>query len=112
MARVSSRECHFGLTESSCLILAEGERMRQTAMHMAAFTGADGVVQFLADNGAAVDVQDKHGETPWSMAAGLSPVLRYRGLYGSHQSTAALMLTLGARSVTQDELDARAAAAR
>ena len=84
----------------------------QTAMHMAAFTGADGVVQFLADNGATVDVQDKHGETPWSMAAGLSPVLRYRGLYGSHQGTAALLLKLGARSVSQDELDARAAAAR
>lgn len=51
----------------------------QTAMHMAAFTGAGRVVQFLADSGANVDVQDGHGETPWSMAAGLSPVLRYRG---------------------------------
>jgi ankyrin repeat protein len=29
----------------------------QTAMHMAAFTGADGVVQVLADHGASVDVQ-------------------------------------------------------
>ena len=82
----------------------------QTAMHMAAFTGADGVVQFLADNGATVDVQDKHGETPWSMAAGLSPVLRYRGQYGTHESTAKLLLKLGARPVTQRELDARAAA--
>jgi ankyrin repeat protein len=80
-----------------------------TAMHMAAFTGADGVVQFLADHGANVDVQDKRGETPWSMAAGLSPVLRYRGQYGSHESTANLLLKLGARPVTQEELDARAA---
>jgi hypothetical protein len=83
----------------------------QTAMHMAAFTGADGVVQFLAAHGASVDVQDKRGETPWSMAAGLSPVLRYRGQYGSHESTATLLLRLGARAVTQEELDARAAAA-
>jgi ankyrin repeat protein len=82
----------------------------QTAMHMAAFTGTDGVVQFLTDNGATVEVQDKHGETPWSMAAGLSPVLRYRGQYGSHESTAKLLLKLGARPVTQEELDARAAA--
>jgi hypothetical protein len=79
-------------------------------MHMAAFTGADGVVQFLADHGATVDVQDRHGETPWSMAAGLSPVLRYRGLYGAHESTAKLLQKLGARPVTQEELDARAAA--
>jgi hypothetical protein len=80
-------------------------------MHMAAFTGADGVVQFLADHGARVDVQDKRGEPPWSMAVGISPVLRYRGQYGSHESTATLLLKLGARPVTQDELDARAAAA-
>jgi uncharacterized protein len=84
----------------------------QTAMHMAAFTGADGVVQLLAERGAAVDTQDKRGETPWSMAAGLSTVLRYRGQYGTHESTAALLLKLGARPVTQEELDARVPAAR
>jgi ankyrin repeat protein len=83
----------------------------QTAMHMGAFTGADGVVQLLAARGAAVDVQDKRGETPWSMAAGLSTVLRYRGQYGTHESTAALLLKLGARPVTQEELEARAASA-
>jgi ankyrin repeat protein len=83
----------------------------QTAMHMAAFTGADGVVQLLADKGAKVEVRDKRGETPWSMAAGLSTVLRYRGLYGSHESTAKLLEKLGAKPVTQEELEARAAAA-
>jgi ankyrin repeat protein len=82
----------------------------QTAMHMAAFTGADAVVQFLAGRGAAVDLQDRRGETPWSMAAGLSPVLRHRGTYGSHESTAKLLEKLGARPVTQEEIEARAAA--
>jgi ankyrin repeat protein len=82
----------------------------QTAMHMAAFTGADGVVQLLAERGAAIDLQDKRGETPWSMAAGLSTVLRYRGQYGTHESTAALLLALGAKPITQAELEARAAA--
>jgi ankyrin repeat protein len=82
----------------------------QTAMHMAAFTGADGVVQLLAARGAAIDVQDKRGETPWSMAAGLSTVLRYRGQYGTHQNTAALLQKLGAKPMTQEELEARAAA--
>jgi ankyrin repeat protein len=81
----------------------------QTAMHLAAFTGADGAVQLLAERGAAVDPQDKRGETPWSMAAGLSTVLRYRGQYGTHESTAALLLKLGAKPITQDELEARAA---
>lgn len=83
-----------------------------TAMHMAAFSGVDRLVQFLADRGATVNVQNKLGETPWSMAAGLSPVLRYRGQYGSHESTATLLQKLGARPITQEELDARAAAAR
>jgi len=82
----------------------------QTAMHMAAFTGADGVVEALAARGAAVDVQDNRGETPWSMAAGLSTVLRYRGQYGTHETTAALLLKLGAKPITQEELEARAAA--
>ena len=82
----------------------------QTAMHLAAFTGADGAVQLLAERGAAVDPQDKRGETPWSMAAGLSTVLRYRGQYGTHESTAALLLKLGAKPITQDQLEARAAA--
>jgi ankyrin repeat protein len=82
----------------------------QTAMHMAAFSGADRLVQFLADHGAKVDVQDMRGETPWSMAAGLSTVLRYRGQYGAHDSTAALLQKLGAQTLTQEELEARAAA--
>jgi len=83
-----------------------------TAMHMAAFSGVDRLVQYLADRGAAIEVRNMLGETPWSMAAGLSPVLRYRGQYGSHESTAKLLLKLGAKPVTQDEIDARAAAAR
>jgi hypothetical protein len=43
------------------------------------------------------------------MAAGMSPVLRYRGPCGSHENTAKLLLSLGATPFTQDELDARAA---
>ena len=77
----------------------------QTALHNAAFTGAEAIVRFLADNGAKVNVQNDYGETPWSMAAGLSPVIRYRGLYGTHESTANLLLELGATKVSQKELD-------
>jgi len=80
----------------------------QTAMHMAAFTGADPVVRYLADNGAEIDVVDNYGETPWSMASGISPVLRYRGLYGYHQSTAALLEQLGAKTTSRDVMDPNA----
>ncbi len=81
-----------------------------TALHMAAFTGAASIVKLLVDRGASVEARNKLGETPWSMAAGMSPVLRYRGQYGSHENTAKLLLSLGAKPFTQDELDARAAA--
>lgn len=79
----------------------------QTAMHMAAFTGADEVVQYLADKGASVTVADKFGETPWTMASGLSPVLRRRGLYGRHDSTVDLLEGLGAIPTSIEEMDAK-----
>jgi uncharacterized protein len=84
------------------------DRDGYTPLHMAAFIGAVSIVTFLVDRGAAVDARNKLGETPWSMAAGMSPVLRYRGQYGSHEGTAKLLLSLGAKPFTQDELDARA----
>jgi cytohesin len=80
----------------------------QTAMHMAAFTGADPAVKYLAENGADVNVTDDYGETPWSMASGISPVLRYRGLYGYHESTAALLEELGATTTSRDVMDPNA----
>ncbi len=79
----------------------------QTAMHMAAFIGADEIVQYLYDQGAEVNVSDNYGETPWSMASGISPVIRYQGLYGNHESTAALLRKLGAKVVTRDQMDDR-----
>ena len=79
----------------------------QTSMHSAAFNGSDDIVQFLASSGAAVDVRDKNGETPWSMAAGIAPILRYRGLYGTHPSTVALLEQLGATPVSREEMDTR-----
>jgi ankyrin repeat protein len=79
----------------------------QTAMHMAAFIGADEIVQYLYDQGAKVNVSDNYGETPWSMASGISPVIRYQGLYGNHESTAALLLKLGAKVVSRDQMDDR-----
>lgn len=80
----------------------------QTAMHMAAFTGNDRVVKYLVDKGADINVTDNYGETPWSMASGISPVIRYRGLYGYHESTAKLLEQLGATITSRDAMDSNA----
>jgi ankyrin repeat protein len=77
----------------------------ETAMHKAAFTGAEEVVKYLAGKGAKIDVKDKNGETPWSMASGISPSFNDVGSYGVHESTAALLLELGARPITREEMN-------
>ncbi|MDH3533601.1 MAG: ankyrin repeat domain-containing protein [Gammaproteobacteria bacterium] len=77
----------------------------ETAMHKAAFSGADNVVRYLADNGAGIDVRSKSGETPWSMASGISPSLQGRGEYGYHESTAELLLALGASEITRADMN-------
>lgn len=77
----------------------------ETAMHMAAFSGATPVVQYLADQGALVDIRNKIGETPWSKASGISPSLQDRGAYGMHEDTAALLLQLGATPITRADMN-------
>lgn len=76
----------------------------RTVMHIAAFTGADPVVQYLADRGADVNAGNIYNETPWTMASGMSPSLENRGLYGKHDSTSALLIKLGAKPVEFSEL--------
>ena len=41
-----------------------------TAMHGAAFSGANDVVKFLAEHGAKLDMKDRYGQTPLSRAEG------------------------------------------
>lgn len=77
----------------------------ETAMHKAAFTGAEAVVKYLAEQGAGVQVRNKDGETPWSMASGIAPSFNNVGSYGVHPATAALLLELGARPVTREEMN-------
>ena len=72
-----------------------------TALHAAAYTGADAIVQILADKGAHLDVKDKFGQTPLRIAEpniGGPPGGR-RPLgepWVTHKSTAELLLKLGA----------------
>lgn len=73
-----------------------------TAMHGAASNGANGVVEFLAQNGAKLDVRDKYQQTPLSIATGIRlPWIPYGDELGEiiQPSTRDLLLKLGATPV-------------
>lgn len=75
----------------------------QTALLGAASNGADGVVQFLIEKGAKIDVRDKYQQTPLSVATGIRlPWIPYGDELGEiiQPSTAALLLKLGATPVS------------
>ena len=50
----------------------------ETAMHGAAYRGANTIVQFLADRGAKLDVRSKQGWTPWTIANGVFYTLFFK----------------------------------
>jgi ankyrin repeat protein len=80
----------------------------RTALYGAASSGGDAIVQFLVEKGATVNVKDKFGMTPWNLASGvLSPnVLNSDKLNPIHQSTADLLVKLGAVPMTQEQANA------
>lgn len=74
----------------------------QTALHAAAGMGADALIQFLADQGAQVNLKSKSGETPWSIAMAMCPAegtTNACGAYVIRKGTADLLLQLGAEPV-------------
>ena len=81
----------------------------ETALHSAAYRGANAIIEFLVGKGARLDPKDRYGQTPLSIAQGdpfrfVDPRdKRYRGLVNQHQSTAELLLQLGATPVTRPE---------
>jgi ankyrin repeat protein len=67
----------------------------RTALHGAALQGYDQVVEFLARNGAALDVKDQRGFTPLDVAMGLAGGVGFDGRAGNpHESTAARLREL------------------
>jgi ankyrin repeat protein len=81
----------------------------ETALHGAAYRGANAIIEFLVGKGARLDPKDRYGQTPLSVAQGdpfhfVDPRdKRYRGLINEHTSTAELLLRLGATPVTGSE---------
>jgi ankyrin repeat protein len=55
-------------------------------------------VEYLLDKGADVNLKDKNGETPWSLAMSLNNDGEI-----VHQSTADLLLKRGASRLTKDD---------
>jgi len=84
--------------EGMKLLLARGADVNatnangETAMHGAAQRGADRVVQFLADNGARLDVKNKEGRTPMDEARGQADTSAEDNVRRpEHKSTQALL---------------------
>src|SRR6266516_4721267 len=65
----------------------------ETAMHAAAYRGANSVVQYLFDNGASLDVVAKDGRTPLIVADGVE----YGNSFAAQPQTAVLLRKLGAK---------------
>ncbi len=67
----------------------------ETAMHAAAYRGADSVVQYLFDRGAELDVVALDGRTPLRVADGVE----YGNSFAAHPHTAVLLRQLGAKEI-------------
>ena len=67
----------------------------ETAMHAAAYRGANSVVQYLFDKGAKLDVIDKSGRTPLAIADGVE----YGNSFAAQPQTAILLRKLGAKEI-------------
>ncbi|HVQ13576.1 MAG TPA: ankyrin repeat domain-containing protein, partial [Vicinamibacterales bacterium] len=72
----------------------------QTAIHVAAGRGLDGVVKYLAEHGAKLDRTDKQGRTPLDVALGVGAgaARGTRNATGPRESTAALLRQLMSES--------------
>jgi ankyrin repeat protein len=73
-----------------------------TALHGAAYTGANSIVEFLVQKGANMEVEDEFEQTPLILAEGIigAGVVEFqKKAFGPHPSTAKLLLNLGAKPV-------------
>jgi uncharacterized protein len=67
----------------------------ETALHAAAYRGANSVVQYLFDKGAKLDIVDKSGRTPLQVADGVE----YGNSFAANPHTAQLLRKLGAKEI-------------
>ena len=73
--------------------------LHETALHGAAFRGANIVVEYLVEQGAKLDARDQNGWIPWAVAYGFS----YTDFYKAQRHTAALLAEyMEARGISTD----------
>ena len=73
--------------------------LQETALHGAAFRGANIVVEYLVEQGARLDARDQNGWIPWAVAYGFS----YSDFYKAQRHTAALLAEyMEARGISTD----------
>lgn len=82
---------------------AQGE----TAMFGAAGAGSDEMVQYLFDHGAKLDVRDRAGQSPWSIAMGISTTVDNAFIARYRKSTVDLLVKLGAHELSPKDVDAQ-----
>jgi uncharacterized protein len=96
------------LVEKGADVNATGEH-RWTPLHGAAYKGVDGVVQFLVEHGARIDVFDEYGQTPLSIANAVLTVgskdFYYQSSRVIRKSTADLLLKLGAKPLAESGVE-------
>jgi ankyrin repeat protein len=85
----------------------------RTALHIVAYTGNDEIVKYLAEKGAQVNLRDKIGQTPWTIAEHIIPdsAIGAEKIHTAHKSTADLLLKLGATRLTMEDFPPSEAAA-
>jgi ankyrin repeat protein len=69
----------------------------ETALHGAAYRGANTIVRFLVGRGARLDAKNNRGWTPLTIAEGV-----YASNFNAFPDTAALLRTLGAEPTAPD----------
>jgi ankyrin repeat protein len=74
----------------------------QTALHSASYIGADAIAQFLVEHGAKLDVKDRYGMTPLTVADGIMPpdLPRIKRVRRPHESTAKLLRQLAGNATS------------
>ena len=67
----------------------------ETALHGAAYRGANTIVQYLVDQGAKLDVRSNQGWTPWTIANGVFYSLFFKEQRGTAEYLAKIMADRG-----------------
>ena len=71
-----------------------------TALHGAAYVGAESIIRFLVEEGAHMDARDNFDQTPLSIAQGIigAKVVDFtKKPFGPHPDAANVLLELGAK---------------